>query len=127
VRIRLDVSSEIATYRRVRAAIAAAREKNTVTELVGSTELSLATAAAYAQDHVLLDSLSGVRIVQRVGRLEIGPERRLGPQRRSGRDRRDEARNSELWAERRVNPNRRQLAERREPPRQVWEVAPSPL
>ena len=98
------MSSEIATYRRIRAAIAAAREKNAVTELVGSTELSLPTAAAYAQDHVLLDSLKGVRIVQRVGRLEIGPERRLGPQRRSGRDRRDEARNSELWAERRVNP-----------------------
>ena len=126
-RIRLDVSSEIATYRRIRAAIAAAREKNAVTELVGSTELSLSTAAAYAQDHVLLDSLKGVRIVPRVGRLEIGPERRLGPQRRSGRDRRDEARSAELWAERRVNPDRRQLAERRGRPRAVWEVGGSPL
>ena len=115
--------SEIATYRRVRAAIAAAREKSTVTELVASTELSLATAAGYAQDHVLLGSLKDVRIVQRVGRLEIGPERRLGPQRRSGRDRRDDSRESELWAERRVNPDRRQLLERRAPPRKVWEVA----
>jgi hypothetical protein len=121
------VSSEIATYRRVRAAIAAANEKSAVTELVASTELSLATAAAYAQDHVLLDSLKGVRIVQRVGRLEIGPERRLGHQRRSGRDRRDEARNSELWAERRVNPERRQLTERRQPPRPVWEAGSSLL
>ena len=121
------MSSEIATYRRIRAAIAAAREKNAVTELLGSTELSLATAAAYAQDHVLLDSLKGVRIVQRVGRLEIGPERRLGPQRRSGRDRRDGARNTELWAERRVNPERRQIAERRQRPRAVWEVGGSPL
>jgi hypothetical protein len=120
------VSSEIATYRRVRAAIAAAREKSAVTELVASTELSLATAASYAQDHVLLDSLKNVRIVQRVGRLEIGPERRLGPQRRSGRDRRDEARNNELWAERRVNPERRQIPERREPLRPVWEASSSP-
>jgi hypothetical protein len=121
------VSSEIATYRRIRAAIAAAREKNAVTELLGSTELSLATAAAYAQDHVLLDSLKGVRIVPRVGKLEIGPERRQGLQRRSGRDRRDAARNTELWAERRVNPERRQIAERRARPRAVWEVGGSPL
>jgi hypothetical protein len=119
------VSSEIATYRRVRAAIAAAREKDAVTELVGSTELSLPTAAAYARDHVLLDSLKGVRIVQRVGKLEIGPERRQGAQRRSGRDRRDQEQNPGLWAERRVNSERRQLRERRAPPRQVWETASS--
>ena len=46
--------------------------------LAGSTELNLPAAAAYALDHLLLESLHGVRIVQRVGRLEIGPERRAG-------------------------------------------------
>jgi len=115
--------SEIATYRRIRAAIAAAREKDAVTELLGSTELNLQTAAAYAQDHVLLDNLKGIRIVKRVGKLEIGPERRLGPQRRSGRDRRDQDRSGDLWAERRVNPERRQIPERRQPLRPVWEAA----
>ena len=115
--------SEIATYRRIRAAIAAAREKDAVTELLGSTELNLQTAAAYAQDHVLLDNLKGIRIVKRVGKLEIGPERRLGPQRRSGRDRRDQDRSGDLWAERRVNPESRQIPERRQPLRPVWEAA----
>jgi hypothetical protein len=115
------VTPEIATYRRIRAAVAAARDKDAVTDLVGSTELNLPAAAAYAQDYVLLGSLHGVRIVPRVGRLEIGPERRSGAQRRSGRDRREDDKSGDLWAERRVNRERRRNDERRAPFAQVWE------
>ena len=119
------MTPEIATYRRIRAAVAAAREKDAVTDLAGSTELNLPAAAAYAQDYVLLGSLHGVRIVPRVGRLEIGPERRTGAQRRSGRDRREGDQSGDLWAERRVNRDRRQNGERRAPLAQVWEESAS--
>ena len=115
------MSSEVATYRRIRAAITAAREKAEVTTLVGSTELGLPTAALYAQDHLLIGGLKGIFVVQRVGKLQIGPERRLGLQRRSGRDRRDDDRRTERWAERRVNPPRRQLADRRTPAGNIWD------
>ncbi len=119
------MAPEIATYRRIRAAVAAAREKDAVTDLVGSTELNLPDAAAYALDYVLLGSLHGVRIVPRVGRLEIGPERRSGAQRRSGRDRREGDMSGDLWAERRVNRERRRNDERRAPLTQVWEASAS--
>jgi hypothetical protein len=114
------VSSEVATYRRIRAAIRAAREQAEVTTLVPNTELNLPTAASYAQDHLLIGGLKGVFVVQRVGKLEIGPERRTG-QRRSGRDRRDDDRRPDRWAERRVSPPRRQLADRRVPTGAVWD------
>jgi hypothetical protein len=117
----VDVSSEVATYRRIRAAITAAREQAAVTTLVASTELNLPTAASYAQDHLLIGGLKGVFVSQRAGRLEIGPERRTGMQRRSGRDRRDDDRRADRWAERRVNPPRRQLADRRLPVSIVWD------
>jgi hypothetical protein len=117
----VHVSSEVATYRRIRAAITAARATAETTTLVGSTELNLPTAALYAQDHLLGGGLKGIFVVQRVGKLEIGPERRLGLDRRSGHDRRDDDRRLERWAERRVNPPRRQVADRRVPAGNIWD------
>ena len=93
--------------------------------LVGSTELNLPDAATYAQNHMLLEAFHGVRIVQRVGKLEIGPERRSSTQRRSGVDRRSHEQRGSPWAERRTNPDRRANGERRVPVGRVWEAAAS--
>jgi hypothetical protein len=117
------VTGEIATYRRLRAALRAARDASAVSVFVGSTELNLPDAAAYAQQHMLSGGLHGVWIAQRVGRLEIGPERRTSSERRSGLDRRSIEQDPGLWAERRTNPDRRQGAERRVPAGPVWEAA----
>ena len=92
---------------------------------MGSTELNLPAAASYTQNYVLLGSLHGVRIVPRVGKLEIGPERRSRVARRSGSDRREDDKSGDLWAERRVNSDRRQNGERRAPLTQVWEASAS--
>jgi hypothetical protein len=117
------VKTEIATYRRLRSALRAAREADTVTELVGSSELNLLDASRYAQNYMLLEGLHDVWIAQRVGRLQIGPERRTSLQRRSGVDRRSHEPKGGLWAEKRINPDRRTGAERRVPVRPVWEAA----
>jgi hypothetical protein len=118
-----DVTSEAATYRRLRAALVAARDKSAVTVLVGSTELNLPDAATYAQNHLLLEGMHGVRIAQRVGLLEIAPERRTGSKRRSGLDRRSTEQAGGLWAERRSKRDRRAGVERRVPIAPVWEAA----
>jgi hypothetical protein len=117
------VTSEIATYRRLRAAIVAAREQSAVTMLAGSTELNLPDAATYAGNHMRLEGLHGIRIVQRVGVLEIGPERRANSERRSGYDRRSNARDGHVWADRRANSDRRAGRDRRASLTQVWETS----
>jgi hypothetical protein len=117
------VTSEIATYRRLRAALVAAREKSAVTVLAGSTELNLPDAATYAGNHMRLEGLHGIRIVQRVGVLEIGPERRASTERRSGFDRRSNARDGHVWAERRSSSDRRAGRDRRVPLTRVWEAS----
>ena len=93
--------------------------------LAGSTELNLPDAAAYAGNHMRLEGLHGIRIVQRVGVLEIGPERRASSDRRSGLDRRANAGDGAVWAERRSNSDRRAGRDRRVPLTQVWEPAAS--
>jgi len=120
---KVDVTTDAATYRRLRAALVAARDKSAVTVLVGSTELNLPDAATYAQNHLLLEGMHGVRIAQRVGRLEIGPEQRTGSNRRSGFDRRSNEQVSATWADRRSNRDRRAGVERRVPLAPVWEAA----
>jgi hypothetical protein len=117
------VTGEIATYRRLRAALRAARDASTISVFVGSTELNLPDAALYAQQHMLSGGLHGVWIAQRVGRLEIGPERRTSTERRSGLDRRSNEQNGGPWAERRSNADRRQGVERRVPAGPVWDAA----
>ena len=114
---------EAATYHRIRSAVSAAQKTGAVTVLSASTELSLPDAATYAQQHMLSGALHGVWIAQRVGRLEIGPERRTSRERRSGLARRSNEQNGGLWAERRTNPDRRRGVERRVPAGPVWEAS----
>ena len=112
-----NVTSETVTYRRIRAALIAARDSGEVTVLQASTELSLPTAARYARDHVLLERLGRVRIAIRAGKIEIGPERRGHTgDRRSGFDRRVGENIGNLWAERRATVDRRGGSERRHAP-----------
>lgn len=102
------------TYRRLRAALVAARDSGEVSILQASTELSLPAAATYARDYALLERVGKVRIAIRSGKIEIGPERRLlRLDRRSGRDRRLDDNVENLWVERRATTDRRGGIDRR--------------
>jgi hypothetical protein len=114
---------EVATYRRIRAAVGSAQDQDAVTVFVSSTELGVRDAAAYARDHILLAHLPRVRVILSAGKLEIGPERRAKVQRRSGFDRRENDLSSELWIERRTTPERRSGSDRRASQQQLADVA----
>lgn len=105
--------AEAVTYRRIRAAVAAAVDASAITVLTPTTELGIPGAARYAGEFMAIESVRGVRVTPMRGRIEIGPERRVSHERRSGRDRRLADRSGDLWAERRASGDRRSGADRR--------------
>ena len=92
------MTTETATYHRIRSAISAAKATGAVTVLASSTELTLPAAAEYARNYMAMERVHGIGITAGVGTLEIGPapepepkpgvERRHGGDRRSGDERR---------------------------------------